>query len=99
MNALNGLKFVVTGGAGFIGSHLCRTLLEKGVTVTVFDNLSSGKLENIKDLMNLDLKFVQADIRDTEKIEQTTKNCNYFSFSCSVKCSIFDGKSHRRLFD
>lgn len=87
MKSLNGLEFVVTGGAGFIGSHLCRTLLEKSATVTVFDNLSSGKIENIKDLMNLGLKFVQADIRDTEKIEQTTKNCNVI-FHLAAQSSV-----------
>ncbi len=74
MKAVNGLDLVVTGGAGFIGSHLCRTLVDKGAKVTVYDNLSSGKLDNIKDLMELGLKFVQADVRDTEKLTQVSKN-------------------------
>lgn len=95
MEALNGLKFVVTGGAGFIGSHLCRTLLEKGAKVTVFDNLSSGKLDNIIDLMDLGLKFVEEDIRDSEKIEQETKNCNaifHLAAQSSVPFSMKDPK-------
>jgi UDP-glucose 4-epimerase len=95
LEALNGLKFVVTGGAGFIGSHLCRTLLEKGAKVTVFDNLSSGKLDNIIDLMDLGLKFVEEDIRDSEKIEQETKNCNaifHLAAQSSVPFSMKDPK-------
>ncbi len=81
------MKFVVTGGAGFIGSHLSRTLLEKGAKVTVFDNLSSGKLENIKDLIDLGLKFVEGDIRDSKKIEQATKNCNVI-FHLAAQSSV-----------
>jgi len=41
------MKYLVTGGAGFIGSHLCRSLLEDGHKVTVLDNLSTGKIENL----------------------------------------------------
>ncbi|MEJ2271502.1 MAG: SDR family NAD(P)-dependent oxidoreductase, partial [Candidatus Bathyarchaeota archaeon] len=68
------IKVVVTGGAGFIGSHLCKRLVDKGAKVNVIDNLSSGKLDNIKNLMDSGLKFVQGDIRDPEKIEQVAKN-------------------------
>ena len=75
MKTLNGQKVVVTGGAGFIGSNLCRTLLEQGAKVTVFDNLYSGKIEFIEDLMNKGLNFVQEDIRDTAALEKATKNC------------------------
>ena len=87
MKALNGLEIAVTGGAGFIGSHLCKTLVEKGAKVTVFDNLSSGKLDNIKDLMKLGLKFVQGDVRDTEKIEQVTKNSSII-FHLAAQSSV-----------
>ena len=75
MKALNEQEIVVTGGAGFIGSNLCRTLLEHGAKVTAFDNLYSGKIDFIKDLMDKGLNFVQGDIRDPAALEKATKNC------------------------
>ena len=67
-------KIFVTGGAGFIGSNLCRTLLEQGAKVTAFDNLSSGKIDFIKDLMDDEFNFVQGDIRDPMALEKATKS-------------------------
>ena len=86
MKALNGLEVVVTGGAGFIGSHLCRTLVENNAKVTVFDNLSSGKIDNIKDIKTK-LKFVQGDIRDPEKLKEATKNCKVI-FHLAAQSSV-----------
>ena len=42
------MKYVVTGGAGFIGSHLTEKLVKQGDVVTVLDNLNTGKIENLK---------------------------------------------------
>jgi len=53
-------SYLVTGGAGFIGSHLCEALVEKKHTVYVLDNLSTGKLKNIHEKVN----FIEGDIRD-----------------------------------
>jgi UDP-glucose 4-epimerase len=62
---------VVTGGAGFIGSHLVRGLLECGRSVRVIDNLSTGKLENLEGL-DRDFpgrfEFIRADIRDRDAL-------------------------------
>lgn len=56
-------KILVTGGAGFLGSNLCRKLLELGHQVTALDNLSTGRLENILDLMqNKNFNFIKHDI-------------------------------------
>lgn len=57
------MKCVVTGGAGFIGSHLARTLLRKGMRVTVVDNFSTGKKENLKDVLG-EIELLEGDIRD-----------------------------------
>jgi len=62
-------KVVVTGGAGFIGSHLVDKLLEKGAHVVVYDNLSSGKKEFL-DLNNKNLEFVLGDVLDEEKMKE-----------------------------
>jgi UDP-glucose 4-epimerase len=58
-------NILVTGGAGFIGSHLIPKLIELGHSVTVLDNLSTGKLENLNELLdNPKFKFKHGDIRD-----------------------------------
>jgi UDP-glucose 4-epimerase len=58
-------RVLVTGGAGFIGSHMVPHLLELGLTVTVLDNLSTGKLENLKgSLHNPKFLFYREDITD-----------------------------------
>lgn len=46
------MRIIVTGGAGFIGSHLCKHLLSQGHTVACLDNLSTGRLKNISDLLS-----------------------------------------------
>lgn len=65
------MKIVVTGGAGFIGSHLADKLIEKGHNILVIDNLSSGKEKNI----NSKAKFIKVDILDPKisKIFQKEK--------------------------
>src|SRR6185503_17498609 len=55
-------KILVTGGAGFIGSHVVDLFLAKGYEVVVLDNLSTGRLSNL----NPDAKFYQLDIRSPE---------------------------------
>ncbi|GHT33484.1 epimerase [Bacteroidia bacterium] len=60
-------KILVTGGAGFIGSNLCETLLELNNTVVCFDNFSTGKVENIQHLFsNKNFKLMVGDIRRLE---------------------------------
>jgi UDP-glucose 4-epimerase len=71
MNLLN-KKILVTGGAGFIGSHLVDLLVEKGGIVTVVDNLSAGKIMNLKK-SGKEITFRQVDILDAQRISQIVK--------------------------
>ena len=55
--------FLVTGGAGFIGSNICEALLDMGYTVRCMDNLSTGHIENIQPFMeNPKFTFIEKDI-------------------------------------
>lgn len=67
------MKFVVTGGAGFIGSNLVRSLVSKNHTVLVIDNLCTGKLENLFDIKN-HITFKKIDIRDFDTLSNEIKN-------------------------
>jgi len=70
--------FLVTGGAGFIGSNLCEALLNMGVFVRCLDNLSTGHKENIEPFLeNSRFTFIEADIRDFEACIKATENVNY----------------------
>jgi UDP-glucose 4-epimerase len=63
---------LVTGGAGYIGSHTCLELLQASFAVTVVDNLSNSSirsLERVQELAGRSLRFHQADIRDREALE------------------------------
>jgi len=64
------MKYLVTGGAGFIGSHITRTLLERGNQVRILDNFSSGKRENLK---GLDVELIEGDLRDASKVAEAVK--------------------------
>lgn len=64
---MNIQKVLITGGAGFIGSNLCETLLNKGYMVRCLDNFATGKRENIVPfLQNPNFEFIEGDIRNLE---------------------------------
>src|SRR5699024_9660118 len=72
--------FLITGGAGFIGSNLVEALLEKGHTVRVLDDLSQGKQENVDMFLSNDnYTFIKGDIRDLDTCLKATDGVDYIS--------------------
>jgi UDP-glucose 4-epimerase len=72
------MKTLVTGGAGFIGSHLAELLISKGHDVTVVDNLTSGRMKNLQTVANHPrFTFAQADIRDTAALQPLFKGVEW----------------------
>ena len=69
------MKVFITGGAGFIGSHLCDALVAEGREVTILDNLSTGSKKNIAHLEGK-IKVFQGDIRDQKLVESLVENCD-----------------------
>ncbi len=71
------MKALITGGAGFIGSHLAERLIADGEEVVILDNLSTGRLENIAAVRgHARLAFVKGDVRDLSLIQLLTSQCD-----------------------
>lgn len=64
------MKYLITGGAGFIGSHLASHLAQNGKQVRIFDNFSSGKRENLK---GLDVEIIEGDLRNDDDVNKAVK--------------------------
>lgn len=85
-------KVLITGGAGFIGSHTADLLMQNGVAVRVLDNLSSGFRSNLPEQHAL-LEFVEGDIRDKAKVNecmQGVSHCLHLAAQVSVVASLED---------
>jgi UDP-glucose 4-epimerase len=85
-------RVLVTGGAGFIGSHLTRRLLSEGYDVTVIDNLSRN-VNNLTDLIEeKKIKFIKGDIREKDHVEMAAEGCDYVMHMAAVcinRCKAF----------
>ena len=85
------MKILITGGAGFIGSHIADALITDGHSVVVLDNLSSGRFENL----NPKAHFIQGDIRDKVLIDHLFKEhqfdiVNHHAAQMDVRKSVTD---------
>jgi len=70
------LKFLVTGGAGFIGSHLAEELVQRGHQVRIVDDFSTGKKKNIASFLDK-IELIEGDIRDIEVCRQAAKGMDF----------------------
>ena len=66
------MRFVVTGGVGFVGSHLVKLLVKNGHEITVIDNLHTGKKENLDEVKDK-IEFLNIDIQDYDSMEKNMK--------------------------
>lgn len=85
-------KFLVTGGAGFIGSHVVETLLEVGHTVRVLDDLSTGRLGNLRAIRQ-DVEFLQGSVTDRATVQSALRDvevCIHLAALPSVQRSVED---------
>lgn len=68
--------YLVTGGAGFIGSNIAKTLVERGEKVRVLDNLATGKIENIAAIRE-QIDFIEGDLRDMDTVQKAVAGVDY----------------------
>jgi UDP-glucose 4-epimerase len=68
--------YLVTGGAGFIGSHICEELLRRGEPVVVLDNFATGKRENLRHVAR-DLRIIKGDLRDLVVVREAVRGADY----------------------
>jgi UDP-glucose 4-epimerase len=91
-------RVFITGGAGFIGSHLVDKLCQNHVEVVVFDNLSAGRMENLKKWLGApNFKFVLGDLLSPEKVWKTLDGCEtvfHLAANPEVRVSAEDPKVH-----
>jgi UDP-glucose 4-epimerase len=79
------MKVLVTGGAGFIGSHIAEALCRRGANVVVLDNLSGGSLDNLAWRRNGDaLEFIRGDIRDRELVRKVIAGCDWVFHQAAI---------------
>ncbi len=83
-------NILLAGGAGFIGANLCRKLLEFGASVWCIDNLHTGKLDNIKELLESDsFHFINQDIRDFDESSVPSEIDFVMNFACVASPKVY----------
>ena len=96
------MKALVTGGAGFIGSNICRRLIASGHSVRIVDNLSSGKKSNLNDIIDK-VEFIHADMGDEQIAKKAMKNIDvvfHHGAQVSVPASVDDpANTHKNCID
>ena len=88
------VRILVTGGAGFIGSHLCERLLKDGHQVTVLDSVSTGQVSNLTGIIDdPDFQFIEGSILDANALKPLVKNSDYI-FHLAAAVGVFNIVNH-----
>lgn len=88
------MRILVTGGAGFIGSHLCERLVKDGHQVTVLDSVSTGQVSNLNGIIpNNNFQFIEGSILDTNTLKPLVKNTDYV-FHLAAAVGVFNIVNH-----
>jgi len=93
------MKIFITGGAGFIGSHLCERLVAEGHTLTVLDDLSTGRLENLASVQGSNqLRFVEGSILDAALVDELTAEADViFHLAAAVGVKLIMDEPSRSI--
>lgn len=81
---MNKATVLVTGGCGFIGSHLVETLVQKNYQVRILDDLSTGKLENLSAVDKENIEIIQGCITDLNLVEKVIQGCDYVFHQAAI---------------
>src|SRR6516225_3557542 len=97
MNSFDIHRGFITGGAGFIGSHIVDRLAQNGVDVTIYDNFSTGQEEFISHhLANRKVRVVRADVLDGKRLKNEMANCD-FVFHLQANADVRGGPQLTRV--
>jgi len=83
------MEILVTGGAGFIGKHLVKSLLEKGYQVTIFDNFSNSTKDSVSSLVDIGTKVIEGDITKPNEISNVVKEQDVV-IHLAAKISVYE---------
>jgi nucleoside-diphosphate-sugar epimerase len=92
-----GARALVTGGAGFIGSHLCEALVALGARVVVLDSLATGKRQNLAHLPAGSAEFIDGSVTDAAAVSRAVAGCRYV-FHQAAAVSVFHSVADPGLF-
>lgn len=70
-------KYLITGGAGFVGSNIVASLVANGDKVIVYDDFSTGSRKNVQDYKQTEVRVVEGDVRDAKDLRKAVRGCDY----------------------